>query len=177
MTDVKTLIFEPGEDVPNNPELPVLILKGVMAGLDAGPIRDRMEANGWGGTWTWTVFDYHHYHPNAHEALAVATGDAELLLGGPNGECVTVRAGDCLILPAGTGHKLQRSSDDFRVCGAYPPGQEDFETRRAEDGIGDSRDRIARVALPRTDPTEGPDGPLVRYWGRDCQTGGRRASV
>ncbi|WP_375262461.1 cupin domain-containing protein [Palleronia sp.] len=164
MTDVKTMILPPGEDVPNNPNLPVVILRGAVAGMDAGPIRDRMEANGWGGTWTWTVYDYHHYHPDAHEALAVATGEADLTLGGPEGERVTVQAGDCLILPAGTGHKLNSSSDDFRICGAYPAGQEDFETRRAEDGIGDSRARIAEVALPETDPIEGKGGALLQHW-------------
>lgn len=164
MTDVSTLTLEPGADVPNNPDLPVVILRGAMAGLDAGQIRDRMETNGWGGTWTWTVFDYHHYHPDAHEALCVASGGAELTLGGPEGEAVTVRAGDCLILPAGTGHKLNASSDDFRICGAYPPGQEDFETRRAEDGIGNSRARIAKVALPKTDPTSGDASPLLQHW-------------
>lgn len=164
MFDVKTMTFAPGEDVPNNPDLPVVILRRVVAGTDAGSIRARMEANGWGGTWTWTVFDYHHYHPDAHEALAVASGEAELALGGPDGQPVTVRAGDCVILPAGTGHKLNWSSDDFSVCGAYPAGQEDFETRRAEDGIGDSHARIASVALPTTDPVEGDGGPLMQHW-------------
>ena len=34
------------------------------------------------GTWTWTVYDFHHYHSTAHEALVVATGEAVLMLGG-----------------------------------------------------------------------------------------------
>lgn len=53
-------------------------------------MRGRLEANGWGGTWVWQVFAYHHYHPNAHEALAVVSGHAELMLGGRKGQRVSV---------------------------------------------------------------------------------------
>ena len=121
--------------------------------------------SGWGGTWVWRVFSYHHYHSNAHEALAVAAGRAELMLGGPGGERVGVSAGDVVVLPAGTGHRQIEASADFAVVGAYPPGQEDDEIVRAEQPHeGAILERIAAVPLPRTDPVHGADGPLIRAW-------------
>ena len=57
---------------------------GALDGLDGdGPVRQLLENNGWGGTWTWRVFDFHHFHPDAFEVLAVASGGARLALGGP----------------------------------------------------------------------------------------------
>lgn len=164
--EVHVLRFTGDGTVPNNPTLPALLMRGaIAAGASPEAIAARLEASGWGGTWVWRVFPYHHYHPNAHEALAVAVGRAELMLGGPRGERVTVSAGDVIVLPAGTGHCQIDASPDFQVCGAYPPGQEDHETVRAERPheaavLG----RIAAVARPRTDPVFGGDGPLMRSW-------------
>ena len=161
---IETRLYGPGA-VPNNPRLPVMLARGALS----GPTHDRAihalyRANGWGGAWTWTVFDYHHYHPNAHEALAVASGEAVLMLGGPEGEEVPVAAGDLLVLPAGTGHRRLSASADFAVCGGYPPGQEDYETLRADEPAEDAATRIAAVGLPETDPFWGRDGPLIRLW-------------
>ena len=140
-----------------------------MAGGAVGAVPEAvcawLEANGWGGTWLWQVFPFHHYHPNAHEALAVATGQAELILGGPAGERVSVRAGDVLVVPAGTGHRQIKASANFRVWGAYPPGQERYETLRAEHPQdGAVLKRIRAAPLPATDPVFRADGPLVRLW-------------
>ncbi len=161
---IETFTFTAADGVPNNPALPVVLIRGAFDGADGEAIRDRIEANGWGGTWIWTVFDYHHFHPNAHEALVATAGEADLALGGPEGSTVAIARGDCIILPAGTGHKLLRSSEDFRVCGAYPPGQEDFETLRRGAAGGNVADRIAAVARPSTDPTTGGAGPLLDAW-------------
>ena len=128
--EVRLLRFADDGTVPNNPALAALVMRGAIApGASPEAIAVRLRANGWGGTWVWRVFPY---HPNAHEALAVAAGRAELMLGGPRGERVAVCAGDVVVLPAGTGHRQIEASPDFAVVGAYPPGQEDYETVRAE---------------------------------------------
>ncbi|WP_118133907.1 cupin domain-containing protein [Oceanicella sp. SM1341] len=166
--EVITRHFADDGVIPNNPGLAVVILRGALdPGLGAPGVQRVLAANGWGGGWVWTVFDYHHWHPDAHEALSVSAGTAELMLGGPTGERFTVSAGDTLILPAGTGHCRLSSSPDFEVCGAYPPGQERFETRRGRpEDRGDGPALIARVPLPATDPVFGADGPLMTAWRR-----------
>lgn len=164
---VETVLFPDGGSMPNNPALPVVLMPGaVPKGTGAAAIRRLMEANGWGGTWTYTVFDYHHYHPNAHEALVCASGWADILLGGPDGRLFRVTEGDAVVLPAGTGHRRMDASADFAMCGAYPPGQENYETVRASGPYPpDDTDRIARVPLPVTDPVHGAGGPLTKAWG------------
>lgn len=164
--EVWSRVFPDHGDIPNNPDLPALCLRGVLT-RDAGAeaIRALLGANEWVGMWQWTVFDYHHYHPNAHEVLVVSSGSAELALGGPAGEALRVSAGDVLILPAGTGHCRLAAAPDFQVCGAYPSGQEDYETLR----VGDVRPpdvtgRIAGVPRPDRDPVYGAEGPLRELW-------------
>ncbi|NIY97126.1 cupin domain-containing protein [Salipiger sp. HF18] len=168
---VGTRYFAASATVPNNPLLPVVILRGAFAPAPSDEVIARMAANGWGGAWAWTVFDYHHYHPDAHEALAVASGEARLQLGGPEGAELAVTAGDCLVLPAGTGHCRLSQSRDFRICGAYPPGRELFITRQANAQASADAPVIAQVPLPQTDPIHGADGPLVRIWGRALSPG------
>lgn len=138
-----------GETIPNHPRWPVLIYRGV----DVGDGVALLEDNGWGGTWTDGVFDYHHFHSTSHEALAVVSGSAVLELGGPQGESFEVHAGDVLVLPAGTGHRRASARDGFTVAGAYPPGQEDYDILRSADPAAASR--IASVPPPPTDPTGG----------------------
>ena len=163
---IETLEFRANNWVPNNPRLPVVPVRGALGG--ARPDREihaLYRANGWGGTWTWSVYGFHHYHSNAHEALAVASGEARLMLGGPEGTEVVVRAGDLAVLPAGTGHRLLEASGDFAVCGAYPAGQEDRDLLEAtEENWRGAAERVAAVPLPRTDPLYGRDGPLIRLW-------------
>ena len=152
--------------VTSNPDLPVLLMRGAIApSASAEAIAALLESSGWGGVWIWRVFPYHHYHPDAYEALAVAAGRTELMLGGPGGELVAVGTGDVVVLPAGTGHGQIEASAGFAVVGAYPPGQEGCETVRAERPHSPATlERIAAVARPRTDPIHGADGPLMQAW-------------
>lgn len=153
-----------GDRVPNNPDYPAVIARNALGGANGdGAVRALMEHNGWSGTWTWRVFDYHHFHPDAFEALAVAQGSATLMLGGPQGETVEVEAGDVMILPPGFGHCLIDMRASFQICGAYPPGQENYTVVRGSDGY-DARmlRQIAAVPQPSTDPVWGDRGPLLR---------------
>lgn len=88
-----------------------------------------------------------------------------LLLGGAEGKEIDVAAGDCLILPAGTGHRNLGASADFSVVGGYPPGQHaDILTSAPSE---EQLLTIAELPIPGSDPLEGPDGYLVRAWRRD----------
>lgn len=156
--------FDAASDLPNHPRWPLLLYRGALR-ADAEGAAARLEANGWGGAWVNGVFPYPHYHPNAHEVLAVVAGTAALRLGGDAGEEVRVEAGDVAVLPAGTGHQRIGASPDFRVVGAYPEGQHDFVTRRPDDGDPPAeREAMAEVARPTSDPLYGPDGPLLDLW-------------
>jgi uncharacterized protein YjlB len=62
-------------------------------------------------------------------------------------------AGDVLVLPAGTGHRRAADRDGFRVVGAYPPGQEDYDVLREADDA--ARRRIAELGAPGADPVGG----------------------
>ena len=154
--------FPVGDQVPNNLDHPAVIARDALGGAhDDRAVRGLMERNGWAGTWTSIVFDYHHFHPDAFEALAVASGSATLMLGGPQGETLEVRAGDVMILPPGFGHRRLAMRDGFQICGAYPPGQENYTIVRA--GYDDAMLRqIAAVTNPRTDPAWGADGALLK---------------
>jgi uncharacterized protein YjlB len=158
--------FDPGEGIPNNPNLPVMVYREVPAlSRGAAACEQVFEANGWGGTWRNGVFSYHHFHSTSHEVLGVVSGRATLALGGPQGEQVDVHTGDALVLPAGTGHKRARATADFLVVGAYPPGQEDYDILRGDPGeLEAAMDNIKQVELPEADPVEGVDGPLIAAW-------------
>lgn len=159
------LILEQNDWVPNNPALPVVIYRSVDEGdceTLASAFEARFDRHDWPPRWRDKIFDYHHYHSTAHEALGVAAGQATLMLGGPGGRIVDVSAGDALVLPVGTGHRQIKASDDFLVVGAYPSGQEWDICRTAPSH--EAIDRMHRLPTPAQDPIEGSGGLLVRIW-------------
>ncbi|MDW4207939.1 cupin domain-containing protein [Staphylococcus saprophyticus] len=159
---VSTLCFIDDGTIPNNPTLPVLTYHHVLGSHEH--LEKTIISNQWGNTWTGGVFSYHHYHSNAHETLLVIRGEANLLIGGRNGSTINVTAGDVLILPAGTGHKLLNASHDFTVMGAYPNGQSfDICTGDKNNRTQDIMN-IENVPLPETDPLWGEQGPLLLHW-------------
>ncbi|HET6526873.1 cupin [Sphingopyxis sp.] len=143
--------------VPNNPAHPVVIYRSALPeGPDPAERFERLFADhGWPPDWRDTIYDYHHYHSSAHEALGIACGSAKLMLGGPDRLATTVSAGDALLLPAGTGHCRMDASEDFLVVGAYPKGQQWDICRDAPSE--EARRRIASLPMPG-DPVLGPDG-------------------
>jgi uncharacterized protein YjlB len=162
------IVFADDGLVPNNP-LPFLVYKGAVSVDNDHPektIEGLFGANGWGGMWRNGVYDYLHYHATVHEALGVARGHARVRFGGDHGKEFEIKAGDVAILPAGTGHQCLAASDDFCVIGAYPPGAQMHVTRPTPENYRKALKTIPEVALPKTDPVIGEDGPLVRLWRR-----------
>jgi uncharacterized protein YjlB len=159
---VETLRLPAGSTMPNNPDLPVLVYRNV-GPLAAGAFEALFSRSGWEGLWRNGIYDFDHYHTEGHEALAVAAGWAEVQLGGPEGRPVRLEAGDVVVLPAGTGHRRIEASPDFLVVGAYPPGQAGDICRDPPDDA--TRQKIADLPLPATDPVEGGgEGALRRHW-------------
>jgi uncharacterized protein YjlB len=160
---VETYRFEDDGGIPNSP-LPVLVFHDVEAAHDASTCEALFARHGWLGAWRDGIFSFQHFHSTAHEVLGIVSGQAAVVLGGPCGRRVEVRAGDVLVLPAGTGHCNAGSSDDLLVVGAYPDGME-WDIRRGDPAEHDEvLANIDAVPLPQSDPVHGPNGPLRQLW-------------
>ena len=165
-SDATPLSLAENDRIPNNPDLPVLLYRQVFPEGESleNSFKEAFRQNNWGGSWVNGVYAYHHYHSTAHEVLGVISGSATLLLGGPGGEETDVWACDMVVLPAGTGHCRQRASADFRVVGAYPRGQENYDLCTEDDDVEEKKQHIRQVPLPAADPVAGAEGPLLRLW-------------
>jgi len=161
----ETFLLEANGAIPNNERLPVLLYRQVISisGCDAvARFEHLFERNGWLPLWRNEVFLYHHYHSTAHEVLGVARGRARMVLGGPNGVVIDVRAGDVLVLPTGTGRCRLGASDDFQIIGAYPRGQSPDICRDMPTAAMQAR--IVAVPVPFADPVGGRGGPMAALW-------------
>jgi uncharacterized protein YjlB len=156
--------------VPNNPCLPLIVYRGVLA---TGPgaaaaCEARFAVNGWSGGWRAGIYAYHHYHSTAHEVLGIVAGSAHVRLGGEGGDIVEVHPGDVVVIPAGVAHKSEGASPDLLVVGAYPGG---YSPDMRVPGAAE-RERalpnIAAVPLPDADPVFGGSGPLLERWRGDA---------
>lgn len=154
--------------VPNHPRWPVIFYRGVVSlkgALDpAASFEVLFSAHGWKDSWRDIVYDWLHYHSVQHEVLGFARGHAVLRVGGPRGRTLRLKAGDVLILPAGTGHQRLSMSDDLLVVGAYPHkgGYDMCHARKVDHDR--SALAVSKVPKPEADPVYGVDGPLNRLW-------------
>jgi uncharacterized protein YjlB len=167
--DIEVFKLPPHDWVPNNRTLPVVLYRNTMQGgadVDAEERAAAFEAlfdgHQWPPRWRDSIFDYHHFHSTAHEVLAIVSGEAEVIVGGPRGRVVCVRTGDVMLLPAGTGHCLQSTSGKFSVVGAYPAGQQ-WDIRR-EALTREECAEMEALPFPPSDPVFGTSGPLIDYW-------------
>ena len=162
-------VLKPNGNFPNN-QLPVLIYKHALnlpeqKNKAAKMAQQIFSENDWGNTWRDGIYDFHHYHSNTHECLAVVTGDVRLMLGGPDNKTIKAEAGDVIILPAGTGHQCISASQNFLCVGGYPQGKNyDMKHGKASE-LEEAVKRIAEVPLPVTDPVFGKGGFIRDLWG------------
>ncbi|WP_245413490.1 cupin domain-containing protein [Mangrovicella endophytica] len=157
--------LQPTATIPNSP-LPLLILPGALPpeARNSADGEALLKRNGWQGTWTYTVYDFWHYHTTGHEVLACIRGEAVIGFGGEGGVAITLKPGDVAILPAGTGHKRLSGTSDFAVVGAYPPGQDGAIVREGSMSVDAARQAIALLALPESDPITGDKPGVLAAW-------------
>jgi uncharacterized protein YjlB len=153
------LLLPLGDDAPNNPRLPVLLHRGALPAGDPAAAEALFTRNGWEPAWRDGIYPFLHYHPNAHEALAIARGHVRVRLGGKAGVTLDLTAGDVAVLPAGTGHQAIERARDLLVVGAYPPGSAPDQLRDDPEEIEEARQRIAATPDPPCDPVTGRPYP------------------
>jgi uncharacterized protein YjlB len=162
-----TVRFKDDGLVPNHPRWPLIIYRGaVNLGARHDPaavIEDLFEANGWAETWRNGVYDYAHYHSRIHEVLGVTSGKGRVRFGGAKRRIFTLKAGDVVILPAGTGHQCLSADDDFLFVGAYPAAGTYDECTTVDDRPRALK-TIPKVPVPRKDPVYGSGGSLSKLW-------------
>ena len=155
----EVLRFADDGSIPNNPRLPVLLYRTALPPGDPATAEALFAANGWPPAWRNGIHPYHHYHPNAHEALAIVRGEVTVQLGGAAGPTRTLAAGDVVVLPAGVGHRNLGASADLLVVGAYPPGAAPEEFTGTEAQHAEALPAIDMVEDPPSDPVAGGPWP------------------
>ncbi len=160
--------IKPNGNFPNN-DLPVIVYtKALQLPRQKNKAADIAQKiflrNDWGNTWRNGIYDFHHYHSNTHECMAVCMGNADVILGGPGGKKINLESGDVIILPCGVGHKCLSCSDDFLCVGVYPQARDyDMNYGTAEE-LEAAIEKIKTIPLPKKDPLFGDEGFLKMYW-------------
>jgi len=161
--------FEDDGKTPNNRDFPLVLYRAAVRrprGFDPAAIYETLfAANGWKDSWRDGIYGFLHFHTRTHEVLGIARGQARVQFGGDKGRTLTVKAGDVIVLPAGTGHRRLSASDDLLVVGAYPAGGGRYdEPRPGELAHRTALKRVAAVKAPTRDPIYGREGPLGVAW-------------
>lgn len=157
--------FAPSGGIPNS-RLPLVIFKGGLpvAARGGEAACALYRANGWGGTWVYTVYPFWHFHTEGHEVLSCVAGTARIGFGGDDGIVADVSVGDVAIVPAGVGHKKLSASPGFQMAGGYPPKQQGDIVRPGEMTAEQITAAIAKLALPETDPITGRADGMPAIW-------------
>ena len=165
-----TFRFADDGSVPNHPRWPLVHYRGpvrLTAAFDPAAIFEELfERNGWADSWRNGVCDFLHFHSRVHEVMGVARGTAVVQFGGQRGRKLRLKAGDVIVLPAGTGHRRVSASKDFLVIGAYPATGTYDLCRTSPDEHDRALKTVPKVPPPRKDPVYGKDGELLRLWKR-----------
>jgi uncharacterized protein YjlB len=161
-------VLKRNKNFPNS-KLPLLIYREAIhlpseSGKKILFIQKLFARNGWSNSWSNGIYDFHHYHSNTHECMAICEGEAEIILGGPKGRKEKITAGDVIIIPAGVGHKCLKCSKDFLCVGAYPQGKE-YDTNLGKfKELEKALTNISNLSKPSKDPVFGKEGFLKTYW-------------
>ena len=166
--DIRHLTLKRNNYFPNS-TLPVLLYKQVLdlplqINKAAEIIRDIFTHHRWSNTWKDGIYDYHHYHSNAHECMGIANRAAMVILGGPGGKKITLSRGDVLILPAGIGHKCISATKNFVCVGAYPNGKEFNINTGSLEEYKKAMLQLRKLPVPSYDPVFGKENILKEYW-------------
>ena len=165
-----TYLFKDDGQTPNNPYFPLIHYLSplrLLGDLDPAAIfEDVFASHGWRDSWRDDIYDFLHFHTGTHEVLGIARGHASVRFGGARGRLLQVKAGDVVVLPAGTGHQRLSASSDFLVVGAYPEGGTYDEPRPSDIDHDRAVESIASVKPPEADPIYGKGGPVCQFWVR-----------
>lgn len=170
LRDRKAQAFSFSDDgrTPNNPLWPLVHYRTPVTldpRFDPAAIFEVLFAsNGWKGSWRDGVYDFNHFHTHTHEVLGIARGSVRVRFGGGEGRVLALKAGDVVVLPAGTGHRRVAKSRDLLVVGAYPAGGRYDEPKPGEIAHDKAVRDIAKVRPPARDPVYGRGGALLSVW-------------
>lgn len=161
--------FEDDGETPNNAHFPLILYRTpvkIRHHADAAAVFEELfGANGWKDAWRDGMYDFLHFHTHTHEVLGIARGTVRAQFGGAKGKTLDLKAGDVVILPAGTGHRRLKASRDLLIVGAYPANGGSYDEPKPSDvSHPQALASIARVRVPHTDPVYGKDGPLRQVW-------------
>ncbi|CAI6041192.1 unnamed protein product [Clonostachys chloroleuca] len=168
---------------PNN-KMPVLVYRDVLPSPRTPETAQAwIEKHGWFRAGIlWPAVYRRHFHPNVHECYAIVSGSSEVLMGvgkfddtesasskqdDQPGLCLTLREGDVIVHPAGTGHSNISDEGNYRYLSFFPEGSPKWITENGDkplDELTGVLDMIVQVPMPQ-DPVTGDKGHLVPIWG------------
>ena len=164
----QTFHFADDGTTPNNPRFPLVHYRTPVT-LDprfdpAAIFESLFASNGWKGSWRDGIYDFNHFHTHSHEVLGIARGSVKVRFGGNKGRLLSLKTGDVVVLPAGTGHRRISASRDLLVVGAYPSRSPYDEPRPGEVAHDQAIAHIRKVGPPARDPVYGIHGALLALW-------------